>query len=69
MRGGGEKHVEAFSYIPLKGRIPTKHQIGTFKAMDNEILHDIGKGQDALYAESGQPRSCPNIFYLYQPYR
>ena len=53
MRGREEKQIEAFSYIPLEDRIPAKHPLRPFKIMVNEILHDMNKDLDALYAESG----------------
>ncbi len=59
MRGREEKQIEAFSYIPLEDRIPAKHPIRPFKIMVNEILHDMNKDLDALYAESGRPSIAP----------
>jgi len=59
MRGNEEKQIEAFSYIPLEDRIPAKHPIRPFKAMVNEILRDMDKDLDALYADSGRPSIAP----------
>lgn len=59
MRGSEEKQIEAFSYIPLEDRIPTKHPIRPFKAMVNEILRDMDEALDAIYADSGRPSIAP----------
>jgi hypothetical protein len=59
MRGSEEKQIEVYSYIPLEDRIPAKRPIRPFKAMVNEILLDMGKDLNALYAESGRPSIAP----------
>lgn len=59
MRGSEEKQIEAFSYIPLEDRIPAKHPIRPFKAMVNEILHEMDEALDAIYADSGRPSIAP----------
>jgi transposase len=59
MRGSEEKQVDAFSYVSMEDRIPAKHPIRPFKQMVNEILRDMDKELEGLYADSGRPSIAP----------
>lgn len=59
MRGNEEKQIDAFSYVSMEDRIPAKHPIRPFKKMVNELLRDMDKEFDDLYADSGRPSIAP----------
>jgi transposase len=59
MRGNEEKQIDAFSYVSMEDRIPAKHPIRPFKKMVNEILLDMDKDFNGLYADSGRPSIAP----------
>lgn len=59
MRGAEEKQIDAFSYVSIEDKIPERHPIRPFKAMVNEILHDMDAAFDELYASSGRPSIAP----------
>jgi transposase len=59
MRGNEEKQIDAFSYVSMEDRIPAKHPIRPFRQMVNEILRDMDKELDSLYADSGRPSIAP----------
>ena len=59
MRGTEEKQIEAFSYVSMEDRIPERHPIRPFRKMVNEILKDMDKDLDGLYADSGRPSIAP----------
>lgn len=59
MRGNEEKQIDAFSYVNMEDRIPGKHPIRPFRKMVNEILQDMDKDFDEIYADSGRPSIAP----------
>jgi len=59
MRGNEEKQIDAFSYVSMEDRIPAKHPIRPFKKMVDELLRDMDKDFDGLYADSGRPSIAP----------
>jgi transposase len=59
MRGTEEKQLKIFSYISIEEKIPQKHPIRPFRAMVNEILKDMDRDLDALYADGGRPSIAP----------
>lgn len=59
MRGMEEKQIDAFCYISMEERIPTRHPIRPFKVMVNEILRDMDTDLEAIYADSGRPSIAP----------
>jgi transposase len=63
MRGSEEKQIDAFSYVSIEDRIPSRHPIRPFKAMVNEILRDMDAEFDKLYADSGRPSIAPEYLF------
>ena len=59
MRGSEETQIEAFSYLGMEDRIPPKHPIRPFRQMVNEILREMDKELDSIYADSGRPSIAP----------
>jgi transposase len=59
MRGNEEKQIDAFSYVSMEDRIPTKHPIRPFRLMVNEILKGMDCEFDEIYADSGRPSIAP----------
>jgi transposase len=59
MRGTEKKQVEAFSYIHIEDRIPTKHPLRPIRGIVNDILKELSPVFDEMYARSGRPSIAP----------
>jgi transposase len=59
MRGRESKQQPVFSYVSLEDRVPSDHPLRTVRHIVDEILGEMARRFDAVYAQSGRPSIPP----------
>jgi transposase len=59
MRGDDRKPAAMFSYVSAEERVPHDHPLRPIRAFVDEILRDMTREFDALYARDGRPSIPP----------
>ena len=59
MRGNDTKPAAMFSYVSAEERVPHDHPLRRVRAFVDEILRDMSREFDALYARHGRPSIPP----------
>ena len=59
MRGNDTKPTAMFSYVSAEERVPHDHPLRAVRAFVDEILRDMTREFDALYASHGRPSIPP----------
>ena len=59
MRGNDTKPVAMFSYVSAEERVPQDHPLRQVRAFVDDILRDMSREFDALYARHGRPSIPP----------
>jgi len=59
MRGRESKQQPVFSYVSLEDRVPCDHPLRTVRRIVDEILGEMARQFDAVYAQSGRPSIPP----------
>jgi transposase len=59
MRGNDTKPAAMFSYVSAEERVPHDHPLRAVRAFVDEILRDMTREFDALYASHGRPSIPP----------
>jgi len=59
MRGNDTKPAAMFSYVSAEERVPQDHPLRAVRAFVDEILRDMTREFDALYASHGRPSIPP----------
>jgi transposase len=59
MRGRESKQQPVFSYVSLEDRVPSDHPLRMVRQIVDEILGEMARRFDAVYAQSGRPSIPP----------
>jgi transposase len=59
MRGDDQQQSGMFSYVSLEDRVPADHPLRAIRKTVDEILKNMGKDFDGLYAQTGRPSVPP----------
>lgn len=59
MRGDDRRPEPMFSYVSAEARIPADHPLRAIRALVDEILRDLSRDFDRLYATTGRPSIPP----------
>src|SRR5262245_2142233 len=59
MRGDNREPDSMFSYVSPEQRVPTHHPLRAIRALVNEVLDDMSREFDRLYAKTGRPSIPP----------
>jgi transposase len=59
MRGDDRQPEAMFSYISMEQRVPKEHPLRAIRALVDEILRDMSREFDGLYARVGRPSIPP----------
>src|SRR3954468_21286182 len=78
MRGADRQPDAMFSYVSTEQRVPADHPLRAIRALVDEVLRDMSREFDGLYARVGRPSIPPErllraqllqIFYSVQSER
>ncbi len=59
MRGDDRQPDSMFSYVSAEQRVPSDHPLRTIRRLVDEVLRDMSKEFDGLYAKVGRPSVPP----------
>lgn len=59
MRGDDRQPDSMFSYVSAEQRVPTDHPLRAIRALVDEVLRDMSREFDRLYARVGRPSIAP----------
>jgi transposase len=59
MRGTDQKPAAMFSYVSAEERVPHDHPLRAIRAFVDDILREMTREFDALYAQQGRPSIPP----------
>jgi transposase len=59
MRGDDRQPTSMFSYVSAEDRVPADHPLRPIRALVDEILRDMSRDFDGLYARVGRPSIPP----------
>ena len=59
MRGDDRQPTAMFSYVSAEDRVPADHPLRPIRALVDEILRDMSRDFDGLYARVGRPSIPP----------
>jgi transposase len=59
MRGDDRGPEAMFSYVSAEQRVPTDHPLRAIRALVDDVLHDMSREFDGLYARVGRPSIPP----------
>jgi transposase len=59
MRGDHREPDSMFSYVSAERRVPQDHPLRAIRALVDEVLHDLSREFDGLYARVGRPSIPP----------
>src|SRR5258708_19329848 len=59
MRGTDQKPAAMFSYVSAEARVPPDHPLRAIRTFVDEILREMTREFDALYAQHGRPSIPP----------
>jgi transposase len=59
MRGDDRGPETMFSYVSAEQRVPTNHPLRAIRALVDDVLHDMSREFDGLYARVGRPSIPP----------
>src|ERR1700686_1219267 len=59
MRGDDREPESMFSYVPPEQRLPQDHPLRAIRALVDDVLHDMSREFDRLYAAIGRPSVPP----------
>ena len=59
MRGDDQQPDSMFSYVSPEQRVPPDHPLRSIRQLVDEILRDLSREFDALYATTGRPSIPP----------
>ena len=60
MRGADQQQNHIFSYVSPEERVRKDHPLRTIRAMVDEVLQQLSRRFDAMYAKVGRPSIPPN---------
>ena len=59
MRGADEEQSQIFSYLSPEARVRKDHPLRAIRAMVDEVLSEMSRQFDAMYARVGRPSIAP----------
>jgi len=59
MRGSDQQRSHIFSYVSAEERVRKDHPLRTIQAMVDEVLQQLSRRFDAMYAKVGRPSIPP----------
>jgi transposase len=59
MRGDDQQQSEMFSYLSLEERVPQDHPLRAIRKLVDEVLREMSRDFDGLYAKTGRPSVPP----------
>jgi transposase len=59
MRGADQQQNHIFSYLSPEKRVRKDHPLRAIRAMVDEVLHELSRRFDAMYASTGRPSIPP----------
>ena len=59
MRGDDRQPDAMFSYVSAEQRVPADHQLRAIRALVDDVLRDMSREFDGLYARVGRPSIPP----------
>jgi transposase len=59
MRGDDRQPEAMFSYVSAEQRVPADHPLRAIRALVDEVLRDMSREFDGLYARVGRPSIPP----------
>jgi transposase len=59
MRGADEEQSQIFSYLSPEARVRKDHPLRAIRAMVDEVLSEMARQFDAMYASVGRPSIAP----------
>jgi transposase len=59
MRGDDQQQSEMFSYLSLEERVPQDHPLRSIRGLVDEVLREMARDFDGLYAKTGRPSVPP----------
>src|SRR5438105_11053471 len=59
MRGDHREPASMFSYVSAERRVPSDHPLRAIRALVDEVLRDMSREFDGLYATIGRPSVPP----------
>ncbi len=66
MRGDDRQPTAMFSYVSAEDRVPADHPLRPIRALVDEILRDMSRDFDGLYARVGRPSIPPERLLMEQ---
>ncbi len=59
MRGDDRQPDSMFSYVSPEQRVPSDHPLRAIRALVDDVLRDMSRAFDSLYATIGRPSVPP----------